>query len=446
MQDTYDLTVEEDHNFVADGLVVHNSHSTAYALIAYMTAYLKAHYKVEFMAALLSSDIPGRNFKKKDSLVEHIEDCHRMGIEVMPPDVNRSDVEFAVGEGKIFYALSAIKGCGGAASAAIVKARKSGGPVSQHLRFLPAARPGPGQSHGHRVAGEGRGLRFAGRAALAMVRHRSIAPCRPAPRRPPTAAAGRRAFSTTMKKKPWKRSPRTCPIVPEWEQKDRLAKEKEVLGFYLSSHPLAEHAKKLQTYCSHTTVEAAALKHRAEVMIGGMIASIKHSHTKNPKPGTPSRYAMFDLEDTEGIMRCICWPEQFAQFGDLIQAEMICVLGGAIDKRAGSEEANLIINEVIPISDLEARYTRGIRVRLVEETHGAKKLEMLYEILRGYPGECQFELVLCLADGRRVSCRCDTFRVANHAEMRGRVEELLGPENFRLITARPSVGNGRSRG
>ena len=135
------------------------------------------------------------------------------------------------------------------------------------------------------------------------------------------------------------------------------------------------------------TVEAAALKHRAEVMIGGMIASIKHSHTKNPKPGAPSRYAMFDLEDTEGIMRCICWPEQFAQFGELIQPEMICVLRGAIDKRAGSEEANLIVNEVIPIGDLEARYTRGIRVRVVEESHGVKKLEMLYEILRGYPGE-----------------------------------------------------------
>ena len=232
------------------------------------------------------------------------------------------------------------------------------------------------------------------------------------------------------------------PDVPEWEQKDRLAKEKEVLGFYMSSHPLAEHAKKLQAYCSHTTVEAAALKHRAEVMIGGMIASIKHAHTKNPKPGAPSRYAMFDLEDTEGIMRCICWPEQFAQFGELIQPEMICVLRGAIDKRAGSEEANLIVNEVIPIGDLEARYTRGIRVRVVEETHGVKKLEMLHEILRGYPGDCPFELLLCLADGRKISCRCDTFRIANNAEMRGRVEELLGAENFRLITSKPTMGNG----
>ena len=78
LQDTYDLTVEEDHNFVANGLVVHNSHSTAYALIAYMTAYLKAHWPVEFMAALLSGDMSNRNFKRKDSLVEHLEDCRRL--------------------------------------------------------------------------------------------------------------------------------------------------------------------------------------------------------------------------------------------------------------------------------------------------------------------------------------------------------------------------------
>ena len=82
---------------------------------------------------------------------------------------------------------------------------------------------------------------------------------------------------------------------------------------------------------------------------------------------------------------------------------------------------------------------------MIEETHGLKKLEMLYEILRGYPGECQFELLLCLADGRKVSCRCDNFRMANNAEMRGRVEELLGAENFRLITAKPSASNGRGR-
>ena len=95
------------------GYGFNKSHSTAYALVAFQTAYLKAHYPVEFMASLLSSDIDGRNFKRKDALVEHMEDCDRMGIEVIAPSVNTSEANFSVADNKIFFALSAIKSCGG---------------------------------------------------------------------------------------------------------------------------------------------------------------------------------------------------------------------------------------------------------------------------------------------------------------------------------------------
>ena len=124
------------------GYGFNKSHSTAYALIAYMTAYLKAHYPVEFMAALLSSDIPGRNFKRKDSLVEHLEDCQRMDITVLPPDVNRSGAEFTVAEGKICFGLSAIKGCGGAAAGAIAAERAAGGPYRSLFDFCERLDPG----------------------------------------------------------------------------------------------------------------------------------------------------------------------------------------------------------------------------------------------------------------------------------------------------------------
>ena len=108
--------------------------------------------------------------------------------------------------------------------------------------------------------------------------------------------------------------------------------EKEVLGFYLSSHPLSEHAEKFNTYCTHTTVEATALAHRAEAMLGGMISSIKFSHTKNPRPGsTNTKYAMWDLEDTSGIMRCILWPEDFAKHGHLVEADSILAVRGVVD-------------------------------------------------------------------------------------------------------------------
>src|SRR6185437_5542469 len=110
------------------GYGFNKSHSTAYALIAYMTAYLKAHYQVEFMAALLSGDIPNRNFKSKDSLVEHLEDFRLMQLEVIPPNVNRCNADFTVIDDKIGFGLSAIKGCGRPAAEAIVAGRKKDGP------------------------------------------------------------------------------------------------------------------------------------------------------------------------------------------------------------------------------------------------------------------------------------------------------------------------------
>jgi DNA polymerase-3 subunit alpha len=237
------------------------------------------------------------------------------------------------------------------------------------------------------------------------------------------------------------------PDIPEWEPRDKLSKEKEVLGFYLTSHPLAEHEQLLSTYCSHNSVEAAALSHRTEVMLGGMLAAIKIAHTKNPQPGKPSKYAMFDLEDMQGIMRCIVWPEQYAQFGELVQPDAILMVLGAIDKRPGSEEANLIVNELIPLDQAQARYTRGVMIRLFEQLHGAKALEQLYEILRGYPGQCELQLVLSLVDGTRVPMTCKT-RIENNPEMRRRVEDLLGPGNFRLLAA-PVTSNksgGKSNG
>ena len=130
------------------GYGFNKSHSTAYALIAYMTAYLKAHYPLEFMAALFAGDIDARNFKKKDSLVEHLEDCRRMGLEIVPPNVNLSAADFSVHDGKIAFALAAIKGCGGAAADAIVAPAQSRRAVPQPVRFLRALRSIGRESHG----------------------------------------------------------------------------------------------------------------------------------------------------------------------------------------------------------------------------------------------------------------------------------------------------------
>ena len=105
----------------------------------------------------------------------------------------------------------------------------------------------------------------------------------------------------------------------EWPDRQKLINEKEVLGYYLESHPLAEFEAKLATFRTHTTDSLGDVKDRGEVILGGMISSIKIAHTKNPKPGAPSKYANFDLEDMQGAIRCIMWPRQFAEHGEKVQ-------------------------------------------------------------------------------------------------------------------------------
>jgi len=412
------------------GYGFNKSHSTAYALVAYMTAYLKAHYPVEFMAALLSSDIPGRNFKRKDSLVEHLEDCQRMGIEVRPPDVNHSGVEFTVSEGKIYFGLSAIKGCGAAAAEAIVAQRQEKGPYRSLFDFCSRLDSGTV----NRTAIESL-IKAGAFDSLGARRAQLFAVIDRAMQSGAAAAADRRAgqlglFDTqTLPSAPED----SLPNVPEWAEREKLAKEKEVLGFYVSGHPLAEYEQLLKTYCSHTTVQAAALPHRSEVLLGGMVTALQFRHPKTAKPGAPNRYATFELEDTEGMIRCICWSEQLLSFESLLQQEALLAAAGTIEKRPGSQEANLIISQLMPLAELPERTARAVVIHFSESTHGEAKLGQLYEVLRGYPGRCELRLMVHLADGRRVTLECDKLRLEINPEMRRRVEQLLGPGHFHLL-------------
>ncbi len=429
------------------GYGFNKSHSTAYALIAYMTAYLKAHHPVEFMAALLSGDIPGRNFKKKDSLVEHLEDCRRMNIEVVPPDVNASDADFTVADGKIHFGLSAIKACGVGAAEAIRMVRQRDGEFRSLFDLC------------ERVDSQACGratietlIKAGALDSLGAKRSQQMAVVERAMQSGASALADRRSgqknlFGQDDAEEEDAGAVANLPKLPEWDDKEKLVSEKEVLGFYLTSHPLAQHQKTLAAYCTYSTTDLAKLTHRTEVMVGGMISAIKYSHTKNPRAGTTqTKYAMFDLEDTSGIVRSILWPEQFAAHGHLVEADHIVVVRGSVDRRPGSEEVNLIVNEVIPLEELRARYTSGVIVRIDEQKHGERGLEQLREILRGYPGKKMLRLRLALADGTGVELNCADRRVEPSSEMQRRVDELLGPGNLRLITEPPKPASGPPRG
>ncbi len=423
------------------GYGFNKSHSTAYALIAYMTAYLKAHYSVEFMAALLSGDIPGRNFKSKDALVEHLEDCKRMNIEVVPPNVNRSFVDFAVRDNRILFGLSAIKACGGGASEAIVEARRANGEFRDLFDFCERVDP---QSCNRATietlikAGAFDGLKGKRAQLMAVVdKAMQSGASKLADRR-----SGQKGLFDDAVDASHTATTASLPMIAEYNEKEKLVMEKEVLGFYLSSHPLAEFESILRTFCSHTSRQLGGLEHRSDVIMGGMLAAIKFSHTKHPRAGsTHTKYAMWDLEDLDGVTRCILWPEQFAEFGQFVEADAIVGIRGAIDRRPGAEEVNLIVNEVMPLAELATRYTSGIVIRLDEAQHGVDHLTRLREIVRGYPGAKSLKLHLRLRDGVGVQCVAESG-VDLNPELRRRVDDLLGEGQFHLVSSPPPRSTG----
>jgi DNA polymerase-3 subunit alpha len=414
------------------GYGFNKSHSTAYALLAFQTAYLKTHFPVEFMAALLSGDITGRNFKKKDALVEHIEDCRRMGIEVAPPDVNASGVDFTVADGRILFGLSAIKGCGAQAAEALCAEREANGPYRDLYDFCGRLDPSVvNKTAVESLAKAGALDGLAGpkghRGAILAGVERAMAAgaSRVADRK-----SGQKNLFDALDEEPQAAAepPATLPDVPPLSDLDMRSKEKEVLGYYVHSHPLAEFSDLLEAICTHGSATLAHVPAKGDVVMGGLVAALKLSNTKQPRPGsTHTRYAMFDLEDMDGLVRSICWPEDYARLGEWIQADAVVVVSGSIDRRAGSEETNLIVNDLVPIAEAWSRPVKAVTVKLVEPRHDAATLDRLAEIIRRHAGATPLRLVLELADGRRVLMEADREKVAWSQSLHAELVALLGP-------------------
>ncbi|QEF98495.1 DNA polymerase III subunit alpha [Stieleria maiorica] len=421
------------------GYGFNKSHSTAYALVAFQTGYLKAHYPVEFMASLLSSDIDGRNFKRKDALVEHMEDCDRMGIEVVPPSVNTSEADFSVADGKIHFALSAIKACGGSTAISIEEERKKNGPYKDIFDFCERVDP-----HACNKSAIETLIKAGAMDCFNAKRSQLVAVIEKAMQAGAAVQADKKSGQASLfgafedeEESSGDAPAVVLPDMDEWPEREKLGYEKEVLGYYLDSHPLAEYEPKLATFRTHTTDSLAEIQDRGEVVLGGMISSIKIAHTKNPKPGQPSKYANFDLEDMQGAIRCILWPRGFADHGEKVIPDAVVLAKGKVDRRGGGDEANLIIDELIPLNDLDNRYTHGMRIRLDESKHDGQTISRLREIIRGYPGNQELLFSMLLAEGELVHLKADKFKVQVTPEMRSRIDDLLGSGNYRLMMSKP---------
>ncbi len=431
------------------GYGFNKSHSTAYALVAYQTAYLKSHYPTEYMAAVLTSEMDGAERDK--FLVEHIEDCRRMGIEVLPPNINEGVLAFRVGkEGQVHFGLGAIKGVGGKAVEAIIKARQESGPFhslddffervstrevssacaetliragafdslgarrSQLLAILPRAIQGGQAKQDDRRRGQ-RGL----------FDHLEAGP---------TNGAGTDG-NGNGKSNGRELAAANLPDVPELNDAELLGGEKKALGFYMSNHPLTRHAALLQTLATHRVSDLAALPDKSEVILGGMIASIKITNVQKSRSGL-TRMAKLMFEDLSGITPAMLWPEEYAKLGELVKNDLIGFIKGTLDRRR--EPAEVVISKIMPVETAASDLARGVVVRLHKGVHQETDLERLLRFVRVRPGHLDLYLeIMGLEHVRRAVYRAGaSLRIRYQEKLLAEMEEVVGTGNVRLLGQR----------
>jgi DNA polymerase-3 subunit alpha len=405
------------------GYGFNKSHSAAYAMIGYQTAYLKAHFTAEYMAALLSSEIDDGN--KRDVFVDHIADARRLGVDVRPPDINAGGAEFTVADDKILFGLSAIKGLGRGAAAEIGRARTESGHFRDLFDFCERIdlRSVP-RSAIERAIKAGAFDAFGKRAALMTALPSAI---QSAGQLQQDRKRGQMSFFDVLADDEGNgsRPVEDLPDVPEWPDSEKLKFEKEALDFYFSSHPLAQHDAELRRYATHTVEHLSKVEPGGEVLLGGMLTQVRFLNTKRPGRNGNSRYVRCKLEDFTGQVECTMWPDDFVRNKDMFVDDHIVFARGAVEHKA--EQPGVVLTRVYDIDTARKELTKGLVLTLGIGEHAPQLVEQLGRELRRFPGSCPVYIQVKDAAGRRVVLRVgEQFRV-NPADVDvGRLEMLLG--------------------
>jgi DNA polymerase-3 subunit alpha len=357
------------------GYGFNKSHSAAYSMIAYQTAFLKAHFPVEFMASLLTSEM-----HSSDGVVKYIAECKSHGIEILPPDINESDKEFTVKGSKIRFGLVAVKNVGGNAIESIVEARNEGGKFSSLFEFCErvdlkkvnkrvveslikcGAFDSTGDYRSRMTASIEDILEYGQR----VQRERSD----------PQMGLFDMPGSSPAINLP------TLPQIDEWNEKQRLALEKESLGFYITGHPLTGHEDILEKFTNANSVVVKEKKDGDTVRIGGIIRKLKTIKTK--KKG--SLMAFVTLEDLHGSVEATVFSSLYVKVHDLLTDDRPILIQGQLQKDENS--VKILADTIIPIDKAEETWTASVHFNLDITRTQREVLVKLKEILKSHPGSC----------------------------------------------------------
>ncbi|MBI4161225.1 MAG: DNA polymerase III subunit alpha, partial [Acidobacteria bacterium] len=389
------------------------SHSAAYALIAFRTAYLKAHFPVAFLAALLTSEK-----ENTDNVGKYIRECREMGIQVLPPDLHRSGIDFNEDEGRIRFGLNAIKNVGEAAVRSILEARDRVGRFRDlgHLCQLVDLR-----LVNRRVlealvkSGACDGL-HADRAALFRTLDRYLE----AGQKHQAARESGQAdlFDAAAGEK---EPPPAAPGGGEpWDARERLASEKEALGFYLTGHPLEDCRGTLEQLATHTTASLAGAGSAARIALGGMIHGLRKRKTKRG-----DLMATFQLEDLEGTVEVMLFPRVYEGSRLTTELDEPVLVTGRLEE--GAESPRILAEAVVRLEGAEADRADAMTIALTTTGLAEETLRELDLVLASHPGECPIFFDLHHPRLYRIRVRAGPGRrVRPSRALASSVEKLVG--------------------
>jgi len=416
------------------GYGFNKSHSTRYAFIAYQTAYMKTHWPVEYMAALLTFEMDNT-----DKVVEYIAECTEMGIEVSAPDINESGVDFTPlyedGEsgrnkkGVIRFGLAAVKGVGEKAVEQIIAARKEVGRFKSLFHFC-----------------ENVDLRAANKQVIEALikagafdrlggnRAQMMAGLEKAMQIGTSFQADKQNgqmnfFGQMTQQTDYSQDHQSLPNVPPWPELQMLAFEKQVLGFYVTSNPLSHHAETINIYSTHNSSQLADGNQDRQIIIGGMITKIRFNLTKTGR-NAGSKMAVFTLEDLQGQVEVVMFPDVLNKFGDLVVTDSIVFVKGKLDYRR--EKPNILAVELIALEDVRGKLAAKIRIRLDAKDVTKEKVATIKSICRHHRGKSPVYVAINTEKGRVYAAADRNLSVNPDIDFCRKMRQLVGPENFRL--------------
>ncbi|HUD71068.1 MAG TPA: DNA polymerase III subunit alpha [Dongiaceae bacterium] len=397
------------------GYGFNKAHSTAYALVAYQTAWLKVHHTRHYMAALLTAER-----ENTDNIVKYIAECKALGIPVLPPDVNRSEVAFTVEPEGIRFGLGAVKNVGEGSVLAILEARRRLGRLGSLAALarevdLRLANKRVFESLAKSGALDG----FGGtRAGIVAQTDRALEAAQRAKSDRETGQGGLFGGAGAPTAEP----PQSD--TPEWPRAALLAAEKETLGFYLSGHPLEDEAPRLRGLVSHTSTRLREVRQPQPATLAGIVTALKKRRTRKGDD-----MAVFQLVDLEGSVEVIVFPDTYARTRSLLEEDAALLVSGAVE--IDEDRRRIIADGVMPLAQAEEKKAREV-VLTVPEGIDARAAGRVRDLLADRPGPCPVYLEVVRPSAYRATLKAaGALKVSPSRDLTLALEEVLGKGTVR---------------